>query len=80
VDSTHINALTNPLNIETAAASVKSAAGSGTLNLMFVFACIMVPIVLIYTIIAYRVFRKRLSVENLPPEPTAAPAPAVAGA
>jgi cytochrome d ubiquinol oxidase subunit II len=52
--------MANPLNIQTAASS------DLTLNLMFIFACILVPIVLLYIIWAYWIMRKRLSVENLP--------------
>ncbi|MDR2619984.1 MAG: cytochrome d ubiquinol oxidase subunit II [Propionibacteriaceae bacterium] len=49
------------LNIVTASASAL------TLQLMTIFAVILVPIVLGYVIWSYRVFRQRLSVENLPP-------------
>lgn len=54
----------NPLNIVTASSSPK------TLGLMSIFAAIFVPIVLGYTIWSYYVFRKRLSVANMPPEPS----------
>ena len=53
----------NPLDITTAASSQL------TLGLMRVFAFIMVPIVLAYTAWAYWVFRKRLTVENMPDTP-----------
>ncbi len=48
------------LNIATAASS------EYTLGLMAVFAAILVPIVLLYTSWTYWVFRKRISVEELP--------------
>ena len=50
----------NPLDITTASSSAL------TLGLMRIFAFIMVPIVLAYTAWAYWVFRKRLTVENMP--------------
>ncbi|MDR0435277.1 MAG: cytochrome d ubiquinol oxidase subunit II [Propionibacteriaceae bacterium] len=53
------------LNIVTASSSPL------TLKLMTIFAGVLVPIVLGYVIWSYRVFRKRLSVENLPPEENA---------
>lgn len=54
------NTLSNPLDITTASSSPH------TLTLMTIFACIMVPIVLLYTIFCYWVFRRRLSVTNIP--------------
>jgi cytochrome d ubiquinol oxidase subunit II len=49
-----------PLDITTAASS------ETTLTLMTVAAGILVPIVLLYQIWAYWVFRRRLGVENIP--------------
>lgn len=42
---------------------------SGTLLLMSVVACVMVPIVLLYTIWSYWVFRKRVSTQDVEKEP-----------
>ncbi len=57
-----------PLDITTASSSPT------TLTLMSVAAAILVPVVLLYQIWAYTVFRRRLGVENIPddaPEPVA---------
>lgn len=51
-------------NAETAASS------PATLSLMSLAALVGVPIVLAYTIWSYYVFRKRLTVEMMPPEPS----------
>jgi cytochrome d ubiquinol oxidase subunit II len=51
-----------------------------TLKLMTIFACILVPIVLLYVIWAYRQFLKRIGVESLPPEEVPAKVPAKAAA
>jgi len=52
-----------------AAVNIASASSSHlTLVLMTVFACILVPIVLLYTIWAYTRFTRRLAVTNLPSE------------
>lgn len=48
-----------------------AASSPGTLKTMTIVALIMVPIVLAYTIWTYWVFRKRLTVEQMPPEPSA---------
>lgn len=56
----------NPFNMEIAASSPQ------TLTLMSIAALIGVPIVLAYTIWSYWVFRKRISVDNMPPEPSVA--------
>lgn len=48
-----------------------AASSPKTLQLMSIFAAIMVPIVLAYICWTYYVFRKRLSVEHMPPEPSA---------
>ena len=50
----------NPLNMVTASSSPM------TLKLMTIFAAIMVPIVLAYTVWSYWVFRKRLGHADLP--------------
>lgn len=47
-----------------------AASSPATLSLMSVAALIGVPIVLAYTIWSYYVFRKRLTVEMMPPEPS----------
>ncbi len=52
-----------------------SASSPGTLQIMLVAACILVPIVLIYTIWTYWIVRHPLSVANIPDE---APEPALA--
>ena len=49
-----------------------AASTPGTLQLMSIAALVGVPIVLGYTIWSYWVFRKRISVDNMPPEPSAA--------
>jgi len=54
------NTLDNPLDITTASSSPH------TLTLMTIFACIMVPIVLLYTFWSYWVFRRRLNATNIP--------------
>ena len=52
-----------------AALNVATASSSDlTLKLMTIFACILVPIVLLYTIWAFTRFKARLSVSNLPSE------------
>ena len=43
-----------------------SASSPGTLTIMLVAACILVPIVLAYTIWTYFVFRRPISVDNIP--------------
>ncbi len=53
-----------------------AASSPKTLLLMSIFAGIMVPVVLCYIIWSYYVFRKRLSVEQMPPEPSEAHHPA----
>ncbi|MDR0837126.1 MAG: cytochrome d ubiquinol oxidase subunit II [Propionibacteriaceae bacterium] len=60
------------LNIVTASSSPL------TLTLMTVFAGVLVPIVLLYIIWAYRQFLKRIGVDTLPPEEVPTPAPALA--
>lgn len=47
-----------------------AASSPKTLQLMSIAALIMVPIVLAYTAWTYYVFRKRLTVEQMPPEPS----------
>lgn len=47
-----------------------AASSPGTLSLMSVAALVGVPIVLAYTIWSYSVFRKRISVDQMPPEPS----------
>ena len=54
----------NPFNMMVAAST------PDTLTLMSVAALIGVPIVLAYTIWSYWIFRKRISVKNMPPEPS----------
>ena len=51
-----------------------AASSEATLSLMSVAALVGVPIVLAYTIWSYSVFRRRLSVANMPPEPSEAAA------
>lgn len=55
-----------------------AASSEATLGLMSIAALVGVPIVLAYTIWSYSVFRRRLSVENMPPEPSEAAAMAEA--
>jgi len=55
------NTMSSPVDITTAASS------QHTLVLMTIFACIMVPIVLLYTFWSYWVFKRRLNVTNIPP-------------
>lgn len=54
-----------------------AASSEATLSLMSVAALIFVPIVLGYSIWSYSVFRRRLSVANMPPEPSEAAAEAM---
>jgi len=49
-----------------------AASSPATLRLMSFAALVGVPIVLAYTIWSYHVFRRRLSVANMPPEPGSA--------
>lgn len=53
-----------------------AASSNSTLTLMSFAALVGVPIVLLYTIWTYRVFRRRLSVKNMPPEPSEQSVPA----
>ncbi|MDR1015944.1 MAG: cytochrome d ubiquinol oxidase subunit II [Coriobacteriales bacterium] len=56
-----VDTATNTISLASA------AAGDGTLAAMTVIACIGVPLVLIYHIIAYRIFRGRQVAENVNP-------------
>ncbi len=47
-----------------------AASSPATLSLMSIAALIGVPVVLAYTIWSYSVFRRRISVKNMPPEPS----------